>query len=520
MAPSLLERTVLTRPFLISLYLAIGGFLYGFDSGITTPVLVQPNFVKYFHHPSSAVTGAVVSVYQAGGFFGGLLSGLVGNRLGRRKTVLLGCVLGVIGAGFMAGSAHLGMLLVGRAFEGGCVATITSASPIFSAEISKKAERARTNGLTQFFVAMGFFTAFWTGYGFKFVENAGSWRICFALTAIPAIILGAGVMFIPESPRWLCLKGREEEAEMSLRWYRHKDDPDAVTAEFIEIRDSVRADLIYMKNGTSWYTILTTKSLLRRLFLGTFVWTATIISGLSFVQYYQPFIYRALKFNADTQLLVTGLYGCLSPICVLIALTFVEKVGRVPLLAITSYGYCTAFAVIAALSASYPPTAEHVNVVAQRFSVACVFSVSVFHSLFSGPVSWVYPPEVFTVQMRAKAHGVAQASGYLFSTLLTEVSPIALEHIGWKYYVIFAVVNFLCALVFTFFYPETKGKSLEEINQIFGDDARDELGVMHPPTPERVKELNSHDLEKYGDEDSKENGDDVGSVESGRRDVA
>ncbi|KAK1573684.1 hexose transporter [Colletotrichum navitas] len=447
----------LSKPFLTAILLGTGGFLYGYDSGIITPSLALKSFLVYFGNPSAPLRGSIVSVYQAGGtslsWLGSASVGITSDRFGRRRAIAFGCIWGVIGGAMMAGAAHVAMLITGRLLVGFAVGTITGVAPVFGAEIAKVSlrcyltslethERARITAVNQMsnkshlLVAWGFFVALWTGVGEGKWHNPNQWRLGFAIQSLPALLLGIGVLFVDESPRWLCLKGRYEEAEKAFRNYHYDG-----------------------------------------LFVGTFVWGAAMLSGISFVQYYQTAIYATLQFSQDQQLLVSGLYGSVGPVACLLFLFFVDRVGRKKILVISSSLLSVSYLIITILAAVYParpgfPT----NDAAQRGLIACIFAVSANYSALLGPMTWIIPPEVFTTELRAKANAIVQVIHYSISLIITQCSPIALADVGWKYYVgnacpqiLFILTNALCAVIFAIFYPETRGKSLEEIDEIFGD---------------------------------------------------
>ncbi|KDN69079.1 hypothetical protein CSUB01_11691 [Colletotrichum sublineola] len=195
-----------------------------------------------------------------------------------------------------------------------------------------------------------------------------------------------------------------------------------------------------------------------------------MLSGISFVQYYQTAIYATLQFSQDQQLLVSGLYGSVGPVACFLSLFFVDRIGRKKILVISSSLLSVCYMMITILAAVYParpgfPT----NDAAQRGLIACIFAVSANYSALLGPMTWIIPPEVFTTELRAKANGIVQVIHYSISLVITQCSPIALASVGWKYYILFILTNALCAVVFALFYPETRGKSLEEIDEIFGD---------------------------------------------------
>ncbi|KAH6662657.1 general substrate transporter [Plectosphaerella plurivora] len=465
----------LSKPFLTSLFLGIGGFLYGYDSGIITPSLALRSFLTYFGRPDPALRGAIVSLYQAGAWLGSASVGITSDRLGRRRAIAFGCIWGVIGGALMAGAVHISMpnipvVILGRLMVGFAVGTITGVAPVFGAEIAKTEERARITAVTQMMVAWGFFVALWTGVGEGKWNNPNQWRLGFAIQSIPALLLGVGVLFLTESPRWLCLKGRYEEAEKAF-WSYHFDgtNEEWCRREFTLIQVNI-AEELQAQGRLSWGDLARTPAFRKRLFVGSFVWVAAMVSGISFVQYYQTAIYATLQYSESRQLLVSGLYGSVAPIACFISLFFVDKIGRRKILITSSSLLSICYLIITVLAARFParpgfPT----NEAAQRGLIACIFAVSANYSALLGPMTWIIPPEVFTTELRAKANAIVQVIHYSISLIITQCSPIALASVGWKYYILFVLTNACCALVFAFAYPETRGKSLEEIDEIFGD---------------------------------------------------
>ncbi|KAL2115215.1 hypothetical protein VTJ04DRAFT_10878 [Mycothermus thermophilus] len=468
----------LTKTFAASIFLGIGGFLYGYDSGIITPSLALTSFKSYFNYPDAPMRGAIVSIYQAGAWLGSASVGITSDRLGRRKAIAFGCAWGVLGGALMAGAAHVAMLIIGRLLIGYAVGTITGVAPVYGAEIAKTRERARITAVTQMMVAWGFFVALWTGVGEGKWHNPNQWRLGFAIQAIPALLLGVGVLFMSESPRWLIIQGRDAEAEQAFRnWHLDGTTNEAAVAdEFATIRRKVAEEMAAQQGRLGWGELLRTPPFRRRLFVGVFVWAAAMLSGISFVQYFQTAIYATLRYDEDQQLLVSGLYGCVAPIACIVSLMFVDRVGRRPILISSSALLSALYMVITILAARFParpglPTNED----AQRAIIACIFMVSANYSALLGPMTWIIPPEVFTTELRAKANAVVQVVHYSISLIITQCSPIALERVGWKYYILFILTNALCSFVFAVAYPETKGKSLEEIDEIFGDIERRDI---------------------------------------------
>ena len=241
-------------------------------------------------------------------------------------------------------------------------------------------------------VAWGFFVALWTGVGEGKWHNANQWRLGFAIQCIPSLILGIGVLFISESPRWLCLKGRYEEAEKAFRNYHYDGTNDTwCTTEFTLIQVNIEQELQAQKR-LSWLDLVRTAPFRKRLFVGTFVWAAAMLSGISFVQYYQTAIYATLQYSQDKQLLISGLYGSVAPISCIVSLFFVDRIGRKKILVGSSSLLSVCYMIITIIAAVFParpgmPT----NAAAQRGLIACIFMVSANYSALLGPMTWIIP---------------------------------------------------------------------------------------------------------------------------------
>lgn len=241
-------------------------------------------------------------------------------------------------------------------------------------------------------VAWGFFVALWTGVGEGKWGNPNEWRLGFAIQGIPAIILGIAVLLIPESPRWLCLKNRPEEAQAAFRSYHHDGTNDAwCEEEFSLIHLNIRVEIEEQRN-LSWADLFRTPSFRKRLFVGSFVWAAAMLSGISFVQYYQTAIYATLNFNEERQLLVSGLYGSVAPVACFLSLFFVDKIGRKTILVTSSALLSLSYTIITILAAVFPAVpGQPTNDAAQRGLIACIFAVSANYSALLGPMSWIVP---------------------------------------------------------------------------------------------------------------------------------
>lgn len=292
----------------------------------------------------------------------------------------------------LSNSSNQYLVIVGRLLVGYAVGTITGVSPVFGAEIAKTHERARITGVTQMMVAWGFFVALWTGVGEGKWNNPNQWRLGFAIQSIPALILGVGVLFLGESPRWLLLKGRHQEARDAFWGYHHDGtNDDYCEVEFALIQVNINEELA-AQHRLSWGDLIKTPTFRKRLWVGCFVWAAAMLSGISFVQYYQTAIYATLQFDEEQQLLVSGLYGTIAPVACILSLFFVDKVGRKKILITSSALLSLCYLIITVLAATYPAVpGRPTNVAAQRGLIACIFAVSANYSALLGPMTWIIP---------------------------------------------------------------------------------------------------------------------------------
>ncbi|THV95757.1 general substrate transporter [Aureobasidium pullulans] len=450
---------------LSSAFLAIGGFLFGYDSGIIGGVISFPQFIEYFNDPNSTVTGGIVSTFQGGAVLGTIINMVIADRLGRKRTIAAGSIVSLIGCILQAAAVNMAMLMVGRFVAGAAVGMLTSTIPMYAAEISESKYRGALSGALQWFLSWGFFAAQWIGYGCQHVKGPFSWRFPLAFQCIPAVILVSGIWFLQESPRWLCEKDRWEEARAVLQKLHHDGTAETdqrIELEFREIRDVIEADRV--NNSTSVSTIFTKASWRKRLLLGCGVQAFGPLSGINVINYYGPEIYKILGIDNSTSLMIIGISGSLSIVYCTIGLWALERFGRVKPLIISAAGLGAALVCNAAMSQHLNPSNGNML----RAMVAMNFVFSLFYTPL-GIISWVYPAEIFPVEVRAFGNATTTFTNWTLNLIFAQFTPQALDSIGFRYFYVFFVFNIIAMLCYIFFYPETKGKTLEQMDELFGD---------------------------------------------------
>ncbi|ETS73958.1 hypothetical protein PFICI_13824 [Pestalotiopsis fici W106-1] len=445
-----------------SAFLAVGGFLFGYDSGIISSTIAMPHFLEYFGHPSDVVTGGVVSSFQGGAVLGTIINMVFANMIGRKRTIFAGSVVSLLGSTLQCASNSMAMLIVGRFIGGVAVGMLTSTIPLYASELSMPQWRGALSGLLQWFLSWGFLFAQWIGYGCEFSDSDFSWRFALGFQCIPAIILICGVWFLQESPRWLMEKDRHEEAKGVLNKLRNGQNNSRIELEFIEIRDVIAADREIAQVSTM--SILTKPSWRRRLLLGCGVQAFGPLSGINVINYYGPRIYSMLGINTRTALMITGISGALSIVYCTIGLWLLEKVGRVKPL-IVSAGLLGASLLVNAVQAQYL-NPDNYN---QLRSMVAMYFVFSFAYTPLGIISWVYPAEIFPVEVRALGNAITTFTNWVINLVFAQFTPTALSQIGYAYFYVFFVFNIIAMLCYWFFYPETKGRTLEQMDVLFGD---------------------------------------------------
>ncbi|KAH7378469.1 general substrate transporter [Phaeosphaeria sp. MPI-PUGE-AT-0046c] len=445
-----------------AIFLATGGFLFGYDSGIITSTIALPTFKEYFNDPSDTVVGGIVSAFQGGAIAGTVSNMIFADMIGRRWTIMVGALVSLLGSSLQAGATNMAMLIVGRFIGGIAVGQLTSTIPMYAGELSEARHRGKLSGLLQWMLGWGFFVAQWLGYGCSFNSTEFSWRFPLAFQNVPGLILISGIFLLQESPRWLAEKDRHEEAIASLRKLRRGTDEDTIDLEYREIRDVIMADRAM--GNLHWASILTKPTWRKRLLLGCGVQAFGPLSGINVINYYGPRIYNILGLSTRESLLIIGIQGGLAIVWCTIALALLDKVGRIKPLVVSAAGLGAAL-LVNAVQGQY----LNINNGAQlRSMVAMNFVFSFFYTPL-GIISWVYPAEIFPVECRALGNAITTFTNWTVNLIFAQFSPSALSSLEFKYFYVFFVFNMIACLCYWFFYPETKGRTLEQMDALFGD---------------------------------------------------
>jgi SP family sugar:H+ symporter-like MFS transporter len=453
-----------TRTILMSTVAALGGFLFGFDTAVINGAIAA---VRDTFHASSWALGLAVSAALVGSAVGAFSSGHLADRLGRPRTMVVASglfVVSAIGSGFAGSLWSLGFW---RLIGGGAIGMASVMAPAYIAEIAPAHLRGRLGSLQQMAIVIGIFAALMGDYALA--TQAGSatsvywlgypaWRWMF-FSALPAAVLyGVGSMLIPESPRFLVARGREQEALAVLRGIVG----DTAPSKVLEIRRTLKTSHVPSLGDLRG----------RRFGLQPVVWVGIILAmfqqfvGINVIFYYSSVLWQAVGFSEQSSLAITVITSITNIVTTVLAILCVDRFGRKPLLIAGSVGMAITLGLLAVLFGT-AGLDVHGNPVLQGSSgmlaLICA-NLYVFCFGFSwGPVVWVMLGEMFPNRIRAVALSVAAAAQWVANFAVSATFPVLQKvGLGWAYglYTAAAVISFLFTLKYI---RETKGKELEHM---------------------------------------------------------
>lgn len=356
--------------------MGLGSMSYGYSASIISTTLAQPSFFAYMEldkrSNATELIGLTGSLYQAGGFIGTFFVTFFADRWGRRVGIAVPAALTVVTGALLAGSVNISMFIAVRPFAGAAAYMIVSAVPVWMSEVVPANIRGPLVNIHGACILLGFSMACWIGYGFFHyqTDSLSQWRGPLAFMCLPSLLLLCFIRWLPESPRWLIMEGRESEAEEIL----HKlHTPEEAALELLQIRAQSELD----KNLEDSYTALFTKpSYRKRAILGLFTTISIQFTAPLVVNNYGPIIYGGLGFDVNKQFLYQAGWLTLSFGGGLLSLLVVDLMPRPVLLAGGILACLGCLAIETALVATYATSAEalaHPNTSALHAAVAVIY---------------------------------------------------------------------------------------------------------------------------------------------------
>ncbi|KAF9047149.1 general substrate transporter [Hymenopellis radicata] len=451
---------------LTGLFAGLGSFLFGYDTGIITTSIAHESFKKYMGYPSNAATGAIVATYIAGEAVGALIQMLIGDKLGRKRFMQLMCIVVTVGTVIQTAAQNFGMFLTGRIITGVAVGALVSTVPIYNSEISPPEIRGVIGGFSGCMISLGTAIANWVGYACGFASETTSfqWRFPLSMQIPPGIILFIGLQFIlPDSPRWLIRHGRDEDAKAAFSQIRG----DLSGAELHKEFDDMREQILYEKSIELSSFKEAWEKYRKRIIIAVIVQTATSLSGVNVIGYYQTTLYKQLGIQGQNILLLAGVYGTVSALVNLVSLKLLDYMGRYPMLLYGFGGLCIDL-IYSALMTHFFGASD--NKVGKGFAILGIYMYNAIYFMLLNSTTWLYGVEILPIYLRSTVTGLASMSHFIFNIGVTEAGPTAFANIGANFYYVFVGTTFCTAVSIFFMFPETKGKTLEMIAAEFGDE--------------------------------------------------
>ncbi|MCY7906975.1 sugar porter family MFS transporter [Bacillus inaquosorum] len=431
---------------------ALGGALYGYDTGVISGAIL---FMKKDLGLNAFTEGLVVSSLLVGAILGSGAAGKLTDRFGRKKAIMAAALLFCIGGLGVALAPNTGVMVLFRIILGLAVGTSTTIVPLYLSELAPKQKRGALSSLNQLMITVGILLSYIVNYIFADVE---AWRWMLGLAAVPSLLLLIGILFMPESPRWLFTNGEEGKAKKILEKLRGTKDIDQ---EIHDIQEAEKQDEGGLKELFDPWVRPALIAGLGLAFLQQFIGTNTII-------YYAPKTFTNVGFGNSASILGTVGIGTVNVLMTLVAIKIIDKIGRKPLLLFGNAGMVISLIVLALVNLFFDNTPA-----ASWTTVICLGVFIVVFAVSWGPVVWVMLPELFPLHVRGIGTGVSTLMLHVGTLIVSLTYPILMEAIGISYlFLIYAAIGIMAFLFVRFKVTETKGKSLEEIEQ----DLRDKNG--------------------------------------------
>ncbi|KAI9312673.1 general substrate transporter [Dichotomocladium elegans] len=469
-------KGILENPyaFAVALFASLGGVLFGYDQGVISGVQEMETFTARFPMTSTE-NGFVVSILELGAWLGSWMVGYFADRISRKYSIVLFSVVFLLGSAIQGAAQSLDYLFAGRFVTGVAVGALSMLVPLYQSEIAPPTIRGSLVALQQLAVTFGILISFWIDFGTQHMASEAQWRVPLCLQLAIGLILGVGILFFPFSPHWLMSVGREEESLRVLsRLRRLRLDHPHLLSEWREIKTAVEFDRQAhpdpprFANFFGYRDLFLSKGIAFRLFIACAIMFLQQFTGINALIYYAPKIFLSVGLQGNqVSLLATGVVGIINFLMTLPAVLYLDKFGRKPMLMTASVVMTICMAVVAAISGLFSSDWEAHT--AEGW-VAVVF-VYLFIGNFAyswGPVGWLYASEIFPLRMRAKAMSVSTSANWMCNFVIGLITPPMLSTLGYGTYIFFATFCFVSFFFIWLVVPETKGRSLEDMDGIFG----------------------------------------------------
>lgn len=435
-----------TYLYFICLISTMGGLMFGFDIAIISGAVP---FIQTYFGWNELQLGWGVSSLLVGAIIGAFSSGVLSDIYGRKRVLIVVALFFAVSCAITALAKSSVVFISARLFGGLAVGAASVISPMYVAEVAPPRNRGMLVSVYQLAIVLGILCSYTINYGLHNIDN--NWRWMFATGIIPSVLFFIGLFFIPESPRWLFKAGFENE---SMKVLTRIGGESLAQVEIREIAESLKEVSVSVSIKE-----LFKPSVRKVMFIGFILAVLVQISGINTIVDYAPKIFLAAGVEIKNALLQTSLVGVINFIFTFIAILFIDKVGRRFLYLIGSMGMVITLVLLA------------VSFYLKTEGIFTLISILLFIAFFAsciGPVFWTLISEIFPNRIRGKAVAFATFTNWIFNFLVVLLFPHFLASVGGVVTFLFLALMSFLQLLFTYLYlPETKGKSLEEIEKLW-----------------------------------------------------
>lgn len=461
----------------ITVFATVGFSLFGYNQGMMSGLITGKQFNQTFpatdmnakganEHHVTVVQGAVTSCYELGCFFGALFALFRGENFGRKPLIVSGSVIIVIGTIISVtafeGSWSLGQFVIGRVITGMGNGLNTATIPVWQSEMSRAENRGRLVNLEGSVVAVGTLIAYWLDFGLSYVDTSIQWRFPVAFQIFFALILFTGITNMPESPRWLISKDRKDEAMEVLAALKGLSiDDDEVFAEATVVQDAVTR---FSRSQVGFKTLFSGGKTqhFQRMVIGASTQFFQQFTGCNAAIYYSTVLFETTIFNGQKRLslVLGGVFATVYALSTIPSFFLIDTFGRRNLFLTGALGQAISFTISFGCLV-------HTTQNSAKGAAVGIFLFIFFFGFTILPLPWIYPPEINPLRTRTVATAVSTCTNWITNFGVVMFTPIFMNTSAWGAYLFFAVMNYLFIPVIFFFYPETAGRTLEEIDILF-----------------------------------------------------
>lgn len=470
-----------TNIYFITFASCFTGILYGNSIVSMSPIVKSHEYDLYFNHPSLTLSGFITGSISLGAIFGSFFSPYFTNYLGRKFSFYICNFFWILGSALQGATINIPMLIFGRIIAGIGIGFGVVTAPMYLTEISPPKLRGTVVGIFQFFTTIGILILFFIAYGTSHIHNPGLFRIPWIIQILPGILDFFLKLFLPESPRWLASHRKWNDATEII----FKISKNQSNAQIKYQLDELKAYILTDRYGShfSYLNIFKNKITLHKTILGFLIQSCQALSGINVIMFYVTYLVQMAGYSSNSLLLTSSIEYILNvAVTLAVLLFFIDRIDR-RIILLTGSILMTIFMMletillgvftVPATNGGYHGNEDVTILIPKKHSPAAKATIAfsyLFVSSFAatwGITIWIYYNEIFNNTERAHCTSFSICGNWLFNFVVALFTPAAFKKITWKTNLIFAIFNFLLIIITYFYFPETNGRTLEEIDMLW-----------------------------------------------------